>query len=1338
MAEITGTEGADTLKGTAGDDVIRALGGADTVDAGGGADTVYGGGGNDTLRGELGNDTLYGEAGNDTLYGGQGNDLLDGGDGDDYLYDYDSGSDTLRGGIGRDYISFFHSSGSLEVSETIVINAGADDDSVLFYSSMQGSATIDLGAGNDLLSLQQNYYSSLRVTLGVGQDRVTFGNYYDGARGYGSGSLAFADFTVGSAGDVLDLTALLTQNLVNWDGGNPFGTGGYLRLLQSDSDTLLQIDRDGAAASDYGFVTLATLQNTQASTLTADNFNGFAPDGSTAAGQTITGTENSDTLKGTAGDDVIRALGGADAVDAGGGADTVYGGTGIDTLRGELGNDMLYGEAGDDYLYGGQGDDLLDGGDGDDYIIDQDSGSDTLRGGTGRDYINFSHNGGSSVDSETIVIDAGADDDRVLYFSSMAGSATIDLGTGNDQLELQQNSDALRVALGAGQDRVTFANYYNGASSYGIDSLAFADFTGGFLGDVLHLNPFLTQNLVNWDGSNPFGTGGYLRLLQSGNDTLLQIDRDGAAATGNGFVTLATLQNTQASTLTAENFNGFAPDGGTAAGQTITGSENADTLKGTVGDDVIRALGGADIVDAGGGADTVHGGTGDDTLNGELGNDTLYGEAGNDYLYGGQGTDLLDGGDGDDYLYDQDSGSDTLRSGAGKDYISVSHSGGSLEVSETIVIDAGADDDSVSFYSSKQGSTTIDLGTGKDRLELEQNSYGSMSVTLGAGQDQVTLGSYYNLDHYDDSNTLAFTDFTGGAPGDVLDLNGWLLQNLLKWDGGNPFGTGYLRLFQSGSDTLVQLDRDGAAASGYGFVTLATLQNTQASTLTADNFNGFTPNRKLPATAFITAPVSVIEGVDTSAALSLTLKNVSSASGSVSVSFDAAGSTATNGVDVSVSTATSTYNVTQTPQGDYTLNLPSIGIFDDLIAEGAETISIKVVASGQVFDNGSDTTYVTISLRDNEIDGSSGNDVLTGYRSADTLRGYAGNDVLTGGMGNDRIDGGAGIDTAVFSQTLSGSTFTYGNHALTVSGTDGTDTLTGIEVLRFADGQVTLAGEGQLVDGLFYAQTYADLYAAKVEARAHYNATGYKEGRDPNAFFSTSGYLAANKDVAAAGVNPLDHYHQFGWREGRDASATFDTALYLLRNPDVAQAGIDPLDHYLSYGRYEGRAAHAAVGSSIMVNGFDAGYYLLANPDVGAAGMDPWTHYQNYGAREGRDPNAWFDTSAYLQANEDVAAAGINPLDHYHQFGWREERDPSAAFDTRAYLAANSDVAAAGFDPLSHFLQFGIYEGRDPHSDNNLRGINPSTAFADEQTPFVGIAPIGGESELGLALMAIA
>ena len=81
------------------------------------------------------------------------------------------------------------------------------------------------------------------------------------------------------------------------------------------------------------------------------------------------------------------------------------------------------------------------------------------------------------------------------------------------------------------------------------------------------------------------------------------------------------------------------------------------------------------------------------------------------------------------------------------------------------------------------------------------------------------------------------------------------------------------------------------------------------------------------------------------------------------------------------------------------------------------------------------------------------------------------------------------------------------------------------------------------------------------------------EGRDPNAWFDTAGYLPRYADVAASGVNPLEHYAQFGWREGRDASAHFDMLGYLAANPDVAAAGVNALDHFLSFGAQEGRMA---------------------------------------------------------------------------------------------------------------------------------------------------------------------
>ena len=180
----------------------------------------------------------------------------------------------------------------------------------------------------------------------------------------------------------------------------------------------------------------------------------------------------------------------------------------------------------------------------------------------------------------------------------------------------------------------------------------------------------------------------------------------------------------------------------------------------------------------------------------------------------------------------------------------------------------------------------------------------------------------------------------------------------------------------------------------------------------------------------------------------------------------------------------------------------------------------------------------------------------------------------------------------------------------------------------------------------------------------HFNTFGWHEGRDPNALFDTSGYLAVNQDVAAAGVNPLDHYHQSGWQEGRDPSADFDTTLYLIHNPDVAAAGIDPLQHYLQFGI--GRRPRRPIRRSATTSSAASTrkYYLLHNPDVAAAGVDPLQHYNTSGWHEGRNPNAWFDTAGYLSHYADVAAAGVNPLQHYETFGWNEGRDPSAGFDT--------------------------------------------------------------------------
>ncbi|ONG48986.1 hypothetical protein BKE38_21390 [Pseudoroseomonas deserti] len=314
----------------------------------------------------------------------------------------------------------------------------------------------------------------------------------------------------------------------------------------------------------------------------------------------------------------------------------------------------------------------------------------------------------------------------------------------------------------------------------------------------------------------------------------------------------------------------------------------------------------------------------------------------------------------------------------------------------------------------------------------------------------------------------------------------------------------------------------------------------------------------------------------------------------------------------------------------------------------------------------------------------------------DLLRGNAADNRLAGGLGDDVIEGGAGRDTAVFGVTLAeqGGEWQVAEGGHVLSGAEGRDVLRGIEVFAFADGSIALDDGNALVDDLTYALANRDVWAARIDANAHYAAHGWREGRDPNAFFSTRGYLAANADLAAAGINPLDHYAAHGWQEGRAASASFDSRVYLERNADVKAAGVNPLEHFLAHGLAEGRAIFDAVGSAIA-EGFDATYYLLANPDVAAAGMPAAQHWKDYGAAEGRNPNGWFDSTAYRQANADVAQAGLDPLAHYMRWGWLEGRAAGPDFDTARYLAANADVAAAGINPLQHFLTQGIHEGRD-------------------------------------------
>lgn len=96
-------------------------------------------------------------------------------------------------------------------------------------------------------------------------------------------------------------------------------------------------------------------------------------------------------------------------------------------------------------------------------------------------------------------------------------------------------------------------------------------------------------------------------------------------------------------------------------------------------------------------------------------------------------------------------------------------------------------------------------------------------------------------------------------------------------------------------------------------------------------------------------------------------------------------------------------------------------------------------------------------------------DTLLGLGGNDDLRGGAGNDTLSGGAGDDVLSGRGGADTAVFSGNMTDYALSQDAGAIVVAdsvdGRDGTDRVTGVEVLSFADGTLNVDGGVVLIAG---------------------------------------------------------------------------------------------------------------------------------------------------------------------------------------------------------------------------------------------------------------------------------
>ncbi|MEG3179551.1 beta strand repeat-containing protein [Sphingomonas sp. LT1P40] len=605
MAIIDGTNNGETLNGTPD---------ADTINAGGGDDTVLGGTGDDTINGGDGNDTLYGQQGADTYYAGEGNDRIG-----------EAGGDTIYGEGGDDIVDTHVTAGN----SVIDLGTGNDQAIIGIFGTQftQGMATIIGGEGNDLVAVYHGTGNvvdlgtgsdqfiliggSSTVTLGDGADEILLGIDSPSTLSfpYYHARLTLTDYTPG-----VDRISGAWKGgwLINWDGRtNPFATG-HLTLVQDGADAVLRRDFDAGAGSVYGTVEFIRFKNTNVSALGANDLGGFAPDGSqpatavlastgnsggvplyegTVGGDIITGTSGRDYVSSRAGDDVIDTGGGDDIIYTGGGNDTVHAGAGDDFVQSEGGNSIVYGEGGNDTLRGSlyfPGHLVLDGGDGNDEFS---VFPDTYFG---------PNNGQGSPPGTSFEIIGGAGNDTVGFNDLAPRGAIVDLGADNDKMALYTDHQ-IALTTGSGVDEITLQFYRHIGATAGLAATV-SDFELGVDKVILPQKNDFSQYFTGWNGvSNPF-TGGFARLLQDGNDTLLQFDKDGG---GNNWGTVLRFTGLAATAFVAADFSGWAPVIGTAD-DTVTGTAGADTYSTGEGNDTLDLSQGGD--------DTADGGTGNDSF----------------------------------------------------------------------------------------------------------------------------------------------------------------------------------------------------------------------------------------------------------------------------------------------------------------------------------------------------------------------------------------------------------------------------------------------------------------------------------------------------------------------------------------------------------------------------------------------------------------------------------------------------------------------------------------------------------------------------------------------------
>lgn len=402
--------------------------------------------------------------------------------------------------------------------------------------------------------------------------------------------------------------------------------------------------------------------------------------------------------------------------------------------------------------------------------------------------------------------------------------------------------------------------------------------------------------------------------------------------------------------------------------------------------------------------DSMRGGAGDDTLRGNVGNDSVNGGPGNDVTYGGDGNDLLS----------DIGGADLLSGGPGHDVIN----------------GAGP------------GADVVNGGTGDDFVDA-----GDLGATfLGGGGDDLYLGG-------------AGGDGPAGDQGDDW-LEGGVGADALSGDSGAPFG---LDINTPGDDVLIG-GSSGDALDGGGGLDIG---------LDADNLA--VVDEFLGGLGFDWYSYD-----GTAGDVNSDLGNFAPANppGTIPAAFQ------DSFIDVeALSGGAGNDTLTGDDRGSLDTGFP--GATDALLAGDVAKVAglSSLLGSAGTWDSGN---ILMGGAGDDTIEGGGGNDLIDGDATLQVALGTPGGEVAgLGAIRGQLLDfaanraplaslvdivrriepGSGGNDVAVFTQEISKYTVTESGGIVTVvhriepgaAVNDGIDTLRGIEGLRFANGEFTVA-----------------------------------------------------------------------------------------------------------------------------------------------------------------------------------------------------------------------------------------------------------------------------------------